>query len=119
MKKIIDFTKKHKDRLLILLVIFFFFRSCNNSNKVRKLEKNEKKNVQMIDSLLTVNDSISKIIPNSDDMELMKYRIEYDVYDKIFNEMGRRQITCGDFREKMILLPKEEINSKITILEKK
>jgi len=51
MKKLIELIKTYKLQILIFLTVIFFFRSCSNSSKVTKLEKIEKQNVAMIDSL--------------------------------------------------------------------
>ena len=51
MKKLIELIKTYKLEILIFLTVIFFFRSCSNSSKVSKLEKIEKQNVAMIDSL--------------------------------------------------------------------
>jgi hypothetical protein len=51
MKKLIDLIKTYKLQILISLTVIFFFRSCSNSSKVTKLEKNEKHYVTMIDSM--------------------------------------------------------------------
>ena len=51
MKKLIELIKTYKLQILIFLTIIFFFRSCSNSSKVSKLEKIQKQNVSMIDSL--------------------------------------------------------------------
>jgi hypothetical protein len=61
MKKLIDLIKTYKLQILVVLTLFFFFRSCSNSSKVTKLEKNEKKNIATIDSINIVhkNDKIA------------------------------------------------------------
>ena len=51
MKKLIELIKTYKLQILIFLTIIFFFRSCSNSSKVSKLEKIQKQNISMIDSL--------------------------------------------------------------------
>ena len=51
MKKLIDLIKTYKLEILAFLTIIFFFRSCVNSSKVTKLEKNEKQYIFKIDSL--------------------------------------------------------------------
>jgi len=53
MKKLIELVKTYKLQILIFLTIIFFFKSCSNSSKVSKLEKNEKQNIFTIDSLKT------------------------------------------------------------------
>ena len=55
MKKLIELIKTYKLQILIFLTIIFFFRSCSNSSKVSKLEKIQKQNVSMIDSLKTTH----------------------------------------------------------------
>jgi hypothetical protein len=55
MKKLIELIKTYKLQILIFLTIIFFFKSCSNSSKVTKLEKIEKQNVSMIDSLKTAH----------------------------------------------------------------
>ena len=51
MKKLIELIKTYKLQILIFLTVIFFFKSCSNSSKVNKLEKIQKLNVSMIDSL--------------------------------------------------------------------
>jgi hypothetical protein len=51
MKKLIELIKTYKLQILIFLTIIFFFRACSNSSKVIKLEKIEKQNTAIIDSL--------------------------------------------------------------------
>jgi hypothetical protein len=51
MKKLIELIKTYKLQILISLTVIFFFRSCSNSSKVSKLEKNEKQHVATIDSM--------------------------------------------------------------------
>lgn len=53
MKKFIDLIKTYKIQLLIVFLVIFFFRSCSNSRQVDKLEKIEKQNTLIIDSLKT------------------------------------------------------------------
>ena len=55
MKKLIELIKTYKLQVLIFLTVIFFFRSCSNSSKVTKLEKIQKQNVSMIDSLKTTH----------------------------------------------------------------
>ena len=51
MKKLIELIKTYKLEILIFLTVIFFFRSCSSSSRVTKLEKIEKQNISMIDSL--------------------------------------------------------------------
>lgn len=117
MKKILELTKKYTTQILVLLLIIFFFRSCNNSTKIRKLEKIKTENNKTIDSLVYTNDSISKLIPTHSNIHLMKLKVQYETYDKILNEMTKLQVTCGTFRETHILKPKVEISGEIKKLE--
>ena len=55
MKKLIELIKTYKFQILIFLTVIFFFKSCSNSSKVGKLEKNEKQYVFTIDSLKTAH----------------------------------------------------------------
>jgi len=55
MKKLTELIKTYKLQILIFLTVIFFFRSCSNSSKVTKLEKIQKQNVSMIDSLKTTH----------------------------------------------------------------
>ena len=61
MKKLIELIKTYKLQILIFLTVIFFFKSCSNSSKVTKLEKIQKQNVSMIDSMKIVhkNEKIS------------------------------------------------------------
>ena len=51
MKKVIELIKTYKIEILIFFTVIFFFKSCSNSSKVTKLEKIEKQNTTIIDSL--------------------------------------------------------------------
>ena len=83
MKKIIEFVKKYKLHILTTLLVIFFFRSCSKSGEVRKLEKSNIKQTEVIDSLKsvvngqkdTIND-ISEVIR----LEKIKVHTEYDNY---------------------------------------
>ena len=55
MKKLTELIKTYKLQILIFLTVIFFFKSCSNSSKVTKLEKIQKQNVSMIDSLKTTH----------------------------------------------------------------
>ena len=55
MKKLIELIKTYKLQILIFLTVIFFFKSCSNSSRVTKLEKIQKQNVSMIDSLKTTH----------------------------------------------------------------
>jgi len=49
--KLVELIKKYKIYILSFLVLIFFFRSCGKSRTVIKLEKNQKTNTELIDSL--------------------------------------------------------------------
>lgn len=49
--KILEFVKKYKLYILASLLVITFFRSCGKSRTITKLEKNEKLNTEVIDSL--------------------------------------------------------------------
>jgi PBP1b-binding outer membrane lipoprotein LpoB len=83
MKKIIEFVKKQKLYILTALLVIFFFRSCSKSGEVRKLEKSNIKQTEVIDSLSSVVNgqkdtinSISEVIR----IEKIKVHTEYDNY---------------------------------------
>jgi hypothetical protein len=83
MKNIIEFIKKYKVHILASLLFIFFARSCSKSSEVRKLEKSEIKNTEMIDSLRTVIGGQKDTINNISDvirMEKIKVHVEYDNY---------------------------------------
>lgn len=54
MDKVINFLKKYKVHILAGLLIIFFFKGCGKSRTISKLEKIEKSNIEMIDSLESV-----------------------------------------------------------------
>lgn len=49
--KILEFVKKYKLYILAALLLITFFRSCGKSRTITKLDKNDKLNVGVIDSL--------------------------------------------------------------------
>lgn len=83
MKNIIEFIKKYKIYILSTLLFIFFFRSCMKSGEVRKLEKNETKQTEMIDSLKRVINGQKDTISNISEvirLEKIKVHTEYDNY---------------------------------------
>jgi len=83
MKNIIEFIKKYKIYILSTLLFIFFFRSCSKSGEVRKLEKNETKQTEMIDSLKRVINGQKDTISNISEvirLEKIKVHTEYDNY---------------------------------------
>ena len=83
MKKIIEFVKKYKIHILTTLLGIFFLRSCSKSGDVRKLEKSNIKQTEVIDSLTTVVNGQKDTINNISEvirLEKIKTHIEYDNY---------------------------------------
>ena len=83
MKKIIDFIKTYKIHILTTLLVIFFFRSCSKSGDVRKLEKSNLKQTEVIDSLTTVINGQKDTINNISEViriEKIKVHTEYDNY---------------------------------------
>jgi hypothetical protein len=110
MKKLFEFIKKHKTPILIFLVVMFFFRSCGNSTKVRRLEKNKVENGLIIDSLYTIintqKDTINNI-PEIIRLEKIKIHMTYNSW-----------ITPQDRHRQLIELQKI-VNKNIDELQKK
>ena len=83
MKKVIEFVKTYKVYILVSLLVIFFFRSCVKSSEVRKLEKSNNKQTEVVDSLKrivvgqkdTIN-NISEVIRQTK----IKVHTEYDNY---------------------------------------
>ena len=83
MKKIIEFVKKYKIHILTTLLVIFFLRSCSKSGDVRKLEKLNIKQTEVIDSLTTVVNGQKDTINNISEvirLEKIKVHVEYDNY---------------------------------------
>ena len=83
MKKIIEFVKKYKIHILTTLLVIFFLRSCSKSGDVRKLEKSNIKQTEVIDSLTTVVNGQKDTINNISEvirLEKIKAHVEYDNY---------------------------------------
>jgi len=83
MKKIIEFVKKYKIHILTTLLFIFFFRSCSKSGDVRKLEKSNIKQTEVIDSLTAVVNGQKDTINNISEvirLEKIKVHTEYDNY---------------------------------------
>jgi hypothetical protein len=118
MKKAFEFLKQHKVIIFGVLFVLFFLRSCSRGNEIKKLSRQNTVNNEVIDSLLYINDSISKLVPSQSNISLLKLKVQYDTYDEILNEMTKLQVTCGTFRETHILKPKVEIGKEIKKLEK-
>jgi hypothetical protein len=83
MKKIIEFVKNYKIHILASLLVIFFFRSCSKSSDVRKLEKSNIKQTEVIDSLTAVVNGQKDTINNISEvirLEKIKVHTEYDNY---------------------------------------
>lgn len=83
MKKIIEFVKKYKIHILTTLLFIFFFRSCSKSGNVRKLEKSNIKQTEVIDSLTAIVNGQKDTINNISEvirLEKIKVHTEYDNY---------------------------------------
>jgi len=83
MKKIIEFVKKYKIYFLSGLFFIFFMRSCIKSGEVRKMEKLNNKNTELIDSLTKVVNGQKDTINNISEvirLEKIKVHAEYDNY---------------------------------------
>ena len=83
MKKSIEFVKKYKIHILTTLLVIFFLRSCSKSGDVRKLEKSNIKQTEVIDSLTTVVNGQKDTINNISEvirLEKIKVHVEYDNY---------------------------------------
>lgn len=74
MEKIIELIKTYKIQLLILFLVIFFFKSCGSSRNVDKLEKINKEQTQIIDSLILVTKTQKDLIKN----EKIKVHTFYD-----------------------------------------
>ena len=54
MDKIKELVVKYKVHILVALLVIFFFRSCGRGRTISKLERNEKANIEVLDSLSNV-----------------------------------------------------------------
>jgi len=83
MKNFIEILKKYKIYILSSLLVIFFFRSCSQTSKVRKLEKQQVNSGQVIDSLNSVISGQKDTINNISEvirLEKIKVHSEYDNY---------------------------------------
>jgi hypothetical protein len=83
MKTVIEFVKKYKVYILATLLALFFFRSCIKSGQVRKLEKTNSQNQEVVDSLNTIINNQADTITNFPEVmrkEKIKIHTEYDNY---------------------------------------
>ncbi len=83
MKKVIEFIKLYKLYILSGLLIIFFFRSCSKSGQVRKLDKLNNEQTEVIDSLNLVINNQKDTINNISEVirkEKMKVHSEYDLW---------------------------------------
>lgn len=83
MKKVIEFVKRYKIYILSGLFFIFFMRSCMKTGEVRKLEKLNIKNTEVIDSLTKVVNGQKDTINNISEVirvEKIKVHTEYDNY---------------------------------------
>jgi hypothetical protein len=89
MKNIIEFVKKYKIHILTTLLFVFVMRSCVKSGSIRKLEKNEIKQTEVIDSLRDVIDGQKDTIKSiSEVIRLEKIKVHTD-YDNFISSKDR------------------------------
>lgn len=83
MKNFIELLKKYKVYILSALLLIFFFRSCTQTGKVRKLEKEKIATTEVLDSLNSVISGQKDTINNISEvirLEKIKVHSEYDNY---------------------------------------
>ena len=83
MKNFIELLKKYKVYILSALLLIFFFRSCSQTGKVRKLEKEKITTTEVLDSLNSVISGQKDTINNISEvirLEKIKVHSEYDNY---------------------------------------
>ena len=89
MKKIIELVKKYKVYILASFLFIFFFRSCIKSGEVRKLEKRNIEQTEVVDSLKQIvvgqKDTIDNI---SEVIRLTKVKVHSD-YDNYISAQNR------------------------------
>ena len=89
MKKVIEFVKMYKIYILTTLLVIFFFRSCIKSGELRKLEKTNIKETEVVDSLKRIvigqKDTINNI---SEVIRLTKIKVHTE-YDNYISELNR------------------------------
>jgi len=113
MEKIKRFFSKHGMVTVIVLVLMMFMQTCNKNRKITKLTKECTK-------LEIQNDSLGKLIPTTENLQINQYKIEFGVYNKLNNEMSKlnRQEQLMNFQKQHIIPPKEDLENKIKELEK-
>jgi hypothetical protein len=113
MEKIKNFFNKHGMVSVIVLVLLMSMQTCGKNSKITKLTKERNK-------LEVQNDSLSKLIPTPENLSILQYKAEFGVYDNLLNTLSKQKMINPDenFREKYIVLPKEQLQNKIKELEK-
>lgn len=81
MKKVLEFIKKHKLYILGGLFVIFFFRSCFKSSDIKKLDKFNDKQTEVIDSLnlvITQKQQHIDSFPERIRLDKLNIHMEYD-----------------------------------------
>ena len=101
--KILEFVKKYKLYILAFLLLITFFRSCGKSRTIAKLEKSDKLNIEVIDSLKQdIELKISRIDSFPDVLRKEKLSIHL-MYNDTISKLDRTPQTM--WLQKNITLP--------------
>jgi hypothetical protein len=114
MEKIKTFFSKHGLIAFMVLLLVMLLQTCNKNGSIKKLTKERNK-------LEVKADSLSKLVLTDKNILLIEYKSEYDVYDKINNEMSKlnRQAQMMEFQNQHIIPKKVDLENKIKALETK
>lgn len=113
MEKIKNFFSKHGMVSVIVLLLLMSMQTCSKNRKINRLTKEREK-------LEIKNDSLAKLIPSQGNLNILQYKAEFGVYNKLNNEMSKlnRQEQLMNFQNQFIIPPKELLENKISELEK-
>jgi hypothetical protein len=115
MEKIKKFFSKNGMVSVIVLILLMSMQTCSKNRKITRLTKNYKQ-------LEIQNDSLSKLIPTQENSILQQYKIEFNVYSKLNNEIllkyKDRQSQITELQQKTIVPSINDLSYKINELEK-
>jgi hypothetical protein len=76
LKPLIDFVKQHAVKILAILLVFTYIGSCNKGRKVNRVEKKNVELTKQVDSLKNLTSNFSEVLR----IEKLKIHQEYDLW---------------------------------------
>jgi hypothetical protein len=116
MEKVKNFFNKNGLVSFVVLFLIFFVTTCNKNRKIKRITKENVK-------ISLEKDSIVKLVPSLESVELLKLKSEKEIYVKLNNEIllkyKDRQSQITELQQTIITPSIYELSNRIKELESK